>query len=96
MNAQTRASARTVRLTLGSIYRRAYRNLKPAFDEVVLNDQDCFRTDPAQWEQLLKLLPDRCQFPCLCLTSLASKSHGLTILCDVIRKLCKITQSFLG
>ncbi|GAA5848835.1 hypothetical protein JCM3766R1_003335, partial [Sporobolomyces carnicolor] len=39
--------------------KRAYRNLKPAFDEVVLNDQDCFRTDPAQWEGLLKLLPDR-------------------------------------
>jgi len=39
--------------------RRAYRNLKPAFDEVVLTDQDCFRTDPAQWEGLLKLLPDR-------------------------------------
>ncbi|GAA5837079.1 hypothetical protein JCM5353_002488 [Sporobolomyces roseus] len=39
--------------------RRAYRNLKPAFDEVVLADQDCFRTDPAQWEGLLKLLPDR-------------------------------------
>ncbi|GAA5959939.1 hypothetical protein JCM3765_000653 [Sporobolomyces pararoseus] len=39
--------------------KRAYRNLKPAFDEVVLNDQDCFRTDTAQWEGLLKLLPDR-------------------------------------
>lgn len=43
----------------GCSRRRAYRNLKPAFDEVVLADQDCFRTDPAQWEGLLKLLPDR-------------------------------------
>ncbi|CEQ39037.1 SPOSA6832_00509, partial [Sporobolomyces salmonicolor] len=38
---------------------RALRNLKPAFNDVVLADQDCFRTDPAQWEGMLKLLPDR-------------------------------------
>ncbi|GAA5994724.1 hypothetical protein JCM5350_001480 [Sporobolomyces pararoseus] len=39
--------------------KRAYRNLKPAFDEVVLKDQDCLRTDPEQWDRVLKLLPDR-------------------------------------
>ncbi|GAA5860389.1 hypothetical protein JCM1840_000243 [Sporobolomyces johnsonii] len=38
---------------------RALRNLKTAFNDVVLADQDCFRADPAQWEGMLKLLPDK-------------------------------------
>ncbi|GAA5896929.1 hypothetical protein JCM8208_006115 [Rhodotorula glutinis] len=40
--------------------KRAYDDsLKAAFSSVVLNDQDVFRTDPAQWENVLSMLPDK-------------------------------------
>ncbi|GAA5999062.1 DNA primase subunit PRI1 [Rhodotorula paludigena] len=40
--------------------KRAYDDsLKLAFVKVVLDDQDVFRTDPQQWENMLQMLPDR-------------------------------------
>ncbi|POY74817.1 hypothetical protein BMF94_2090 [Rhodotorula taiwanensis] len=39
---------------------RAYETcLRSAFANVVLKDQDCWKTDPHQWEQVLGLIPDK-------------------------------------
>ncbi|BGP32032.1 p48 polypeptide of DNA primase [Rhodotorula toruloides] len=42
-----------------SINRAFQECLKQAFAGVVLQDQDCFRTDPQQWENVVKMLPDK-------------------------------------
>ncbi|GAA6049219.1 hypothetical protein NBRC10513_003309 [Rhodotorula toruloides] len=42
-----------------SINRAYEKSLKQAFAGVVLQDQDCFRTDPQQWENVVKMLPDK-------------------------------------
>ncbi|KAJ8295181.1 DNA primase small subunit [Rhodotorula toruloides] len=42
-----------------SINRAFQESLKQAFASVVLQDQDCFRTDPQQWENVVKMLPDK-------------------------------------
>lgn len=56
-------------------HRRAYDDsLKLAFVKVVLDDQDVFRTDPQQWENMLQMLPDRGASA----ASLPSKTRALT------------------
>lgn len=39
------------------IYRMALEPLADAFSDLILADQDCFRSDDG-WEELLKLIPD--------------------------------------
>ncbi|GAA6063483.1 hypothetical protein JCM10212_000999 [Sporobolomyces blumeae] len=41
-----------------ALRRALKRNLEPAFKDVVLAEQECFK-DPVQWEAVLSLLPDR-------------------------------------
>ncbi|GAA5861677.1 hypothetical protein JCM3774_002667 [Rhodotorula dairenensis] len=39
---------------------RAFKDsLRAAFGKVVLDDQDCWKNDPEQWEKVLHLLPDK-------------------------------------
>lgn len=42
-----------------TIERAASGPLRSAFAKVVLDDQDCWKNDPEQWEKVLNLLPDK-------------------------------------